>query len=140
MGQSGAVDTLGAEHVGVVDVGNVFWGERLGRTCHHVSGVVNDDVEAPVFFDDRCDGGVNRVLRRDVHLDRLQLYVAGRGIPAELCHRIGVSASGVADAGVDVVPRVGESPGGECPEPARRSGENDDLTHGSAPWRSLETT
>ena len=118
MKQRRAIDTLGAEHVGVVDVVHLFWGERLGRTCHHVSGVVDVNAEAPLFFDDRRDGGVNRLLRRDVHLDRLQLYVAGRGVPAELCHRIGVSASGVAHAGVDVVPRIGESPGGERPEPA----------------------
>jgi hypothetical protein len=64
MRQRRAIDTLGAEHVGVVDVVHLFWGERLGRTCHHVSGVVDDHVEAPLFFDDRRDGGVNRLLRR----------------------------------------------------------------------------
>jgi hypothetical protein len=42
--QRGPVHALGAQDVGVIDLGKVFGGERLGRPEHHVTRVVHDHV------------------------------------------------------------------------------------------------
>jgi ribosomal protein S18 acetylase RimI-like enzyme len=66
--ESGAVDALGAEHIDVVDVGQLLGCVGLERPEHHVTGVVEDDVEASALIDDAGDAGVAGVLGRDVQL------------------------------------------------------------------------
>ena len=50
------IDALRAEHVGVVDLHELFGGEGFRRTEDHVSRVVDDDIETAVFLDDNLDG------------------------------------------------------------------------------------
>ena len=71
--QRGAVEALRAEHVDVVELGQLLRGERLGRTGDHVARVVHDYVEAALLGEDGGDGRVGRLLRRDVELDGAQV-------------------------------------------------------------------
>ena len=62
MGQRGAVEPLGSQHVGVVDVPDLFGHEGLGRSGHHVPGVVEEHVDAALLGDDGADCLVDRAL------------------------------------------------------------------------------
>jgi hypothetical protein len=54
--QRGTIDALRAEHVGVIDLQELFGSEGFRRTKDHVSRVVDDDIETAVFLDDSLDG------------------------------------------------------------------------------------
>jgi hypothetical protein len=88
---------------------------------------VHDDVEAARLGDDALDGRVDRGLVGDVHLDRPQIDPVLPPVLAQRGDRGGVATGDVAHAGVDGVPRVGERPDGERPEPAGRAGDDDVL-------------
>jgi hypothetical protein len=50
--QRGTIDALRAEHVGVIDLQELFGSEGFRRTKDHVSRVVGNDIETAVFLDD----------------------------------------------------------------------------------------
>ena len=52
----GTIDALRAEHIGVINLQELFGSEGFRRTKDHVSGVVDDDIETAVFLDDSLDG------------------------------------------------------------------------------------
>jgi hypothetical protein len=79
MRQSSAVHPLCPEHVDVIKGGKLFGGECLGRAEHHVTGIVDDDVEAPVLIHDRGDGGLHRDIGLNIHLDDPQREVLASG-------------------------------------------------------------
>jgi len=108
VGEGGAVHPLRAEHVRVVDVGELLRGERLRGAEDHVAGVVHDHVEACTLADDLRDRGVGRLLRADVEFDGPQVV---RALPGELLEPgvgVGVAAGGLPDAGVHGVPGASE--------------------------------
>lgn len=47
--QDRAVDALGAEHVHVTLLGELLGREGLDRAEHHVTGVVDDDIDLAAF-------------------------------------------------------------------------------------------
>ena len=55
--QSGAVHPLGAQHVDVVRLCKLLRRKSLGRTEHHVSRIVDHDVEAPGLDHDTLNRG-----------------------------------------------------------------------------------
>jgi hypothetical protein len=128
--QDRPVDPLGRQHVRVVDGRDLLDGERLGGAEHHVSGVVDDDVDAARFGQDCRDRGVDRALIADVHLDRAQLDVVLAGVVDRVRDSLGILACRTADAGVDGVPGVGEVPGRAGSEAAGGPGDDDGLGHG----------
>jgi hypothetical protein len=54
--QRGPIDALRAEHVGVIDLQELFGSEGFRSTEDHVPRVVDDDIETAVFLDDSLDG------------------------------------------------------------------------------------
>jgi hypothetical protein len=54
--QRSTIDALRAEHVGVIDLQELFGSEGFRGTKDHVSRVVDDDIETAVFLDDSLDG------------------------------------------------------------------------------------
>jgi hypothetical protein len=50
--QSCAVHALGAQHIDVIPLRELFEREGFGRTKDHMTGVVDDYIQAPVFSDD----------------------------------------------------------------------------------------
>ena len=95
-----------------------------------MAGVVHEDVDAPLVGEDRLDGGVDGVLGGDVELDGAEVDSALRRVALGLGGLGGVASGAVAHPRVDGVTRVGERPRAQRPEPARRSGDDDDLVHG----------
>src|SRR6267143_6767702 len=67
--QSCAVYTLRAQDVDVIQLRELFGRESFGWTKNHVSGIVNDHVEATVLGNDLLDGCVTGFLRRNVEFD-----------------------------------------------------------------------
>ena len=133
MRKRGAVDALGAEHIRVIQLGELFGREGFRRTEHHVAGVVHDHVQAPVLIDDLPDRCVRGLLRRDVQLDRANVhFVLGRVLPHLRDLRL-VAAGGFAHARVDGVPRTGEGAGSQGAEAARRARDDDDVFHDLLP-------
>jgi hypothetical protein len=57
--QYGAIHSLRADHVDVVELRKLLRRERLSGPEHHVPGVVHDHVEAAVRRDDRRNAGVD---------------------------------------------------------------------------------
>jgi len=102
---------------------------------HHVSGVVDDHVEAAGLLDDCGDRVVDRRLVGDIHLDRAQgdvvLGCVGPGIGVGLQ----VAAGQVPHPGVDDVACFGECSNGEGAEAAGGPGDDDCASvHVGAPF------
>jgi hypothetical protein len=47
---------LGAEHISVIDLQELFGGKGFRRAKDHASRVVDDDIKAAVFLNDSLDG------------------------------------------------------------------------------------
>jgi hypothetical protein len=58
VGQRGTVDPLGAHHVDVILLDQLFRREGFGRAEHHVAGIVDDDIETAGLGDDAGDTGL----------------------------------------------------------------------------------
>jgi hypothetical protein len=58
--QRGPVDALDAEHVDVVELGELLGRERFGRAERHVAGIVDHDIDAARIGDDLRDADLNR--------------------------------------------------------------------------------
>jgi hypothetical protein len=54
-------------------MGKVLWGKCLGRTEDHVPSVVNNHVQPAILSNDLCNGGISRVLRLYIKLNRSQI-------------------------------------------------------------------
>jgi hypothetical protein len=53
--QGRAIDALGAEDIDVVQFRELFGRECLCRPEHHVTGIVDHDIETPLLGNDFCD-------------------------------------------------------------------------------------
>src|SRR6185437_5136125 len=73
------VHSLRAQDVDIIQLSELFGRESFGRTKNHVSGVVNDHVEATVLGNDLLDGCVTRFLRRNVQFDGTQVDIVVLG-------------------------------------------------------------
>ena len=62
-----------------MQLSELFGRESFGRTKNHVSGVVNDHVEATVFGNDLLDGCITRFLRRNVQFDGAEIDIVSFG-------------------------------------------------------------
>jgi hypothetical protein len=131
--QHRAVEPLGREDVDVVDGRELLDRERLGRPEHHVPRVVDDDVDPAGRGEDRGDGGVDRVLRGDVQLDRAEVDLVVVRVVGRLGDGRGVAVAGRAHARVDGVAVVGQGPRGHRAEAARRAADDDRLGHAMPP-------
>src|SRR5260370_1711868 len=69
MGQHRPVHPLGAHYIDVVELGELLGREGFGRAEDHVSGVMDQHIDATTLPDDLADRGVNRILRKYVQLD-----------------------------------------------------------------------
>jgi hypothetical protein len=73
------------------------------------------------------------MLACDIQLDGSQINVVLDRIAGGLGHLGRVAAGRLSHAGVDGVPRIGESTGGERAEAAGRAGDDDNLFHDCDP-------
>jgi hypothetical protein len=128
--QGGAVDPLGGYDVDVVERRDLLGRECLGRTEHHVAGVVDHDVQAAVVGDDARNRGVDRKLVLDVQFDAADVDVLAAGEVGQGGDGGCVAVDGVTHAGVHDVPGAGQGPGGEVTEAAGGAGDDDDLRVG----------
>lgn len=127
MRQDGPVHTLGAEHVDVIQLGQLLGGERLAGPVDHMSGIVHHDVDPAMLSDDCIDRIDSRLLRPDIELDAPQVDVLFAG---ELCDRgnlVGVLRFRTAHRSVDEVPGLCERLRRHSAKAARRAGDQDDL-------------
>jgi hypothetical protein len=99
-----AVHALGAEHVDVVELGELLGREGLGRTEGHVASIVHDDVNPSVRGDDLRDASIDRVLPADVGLEwpEIDALLFGIGLDRRDLRR--VATNRVAHRGTDGVP------------------------------------
>jgi hypothetical protein len=135
-----AVDALGAEHVDVVELGELLRCEGLRGAEHHVPGIVHDHVDAAVLGDDFRDAGVDRRLRVHVELERAQVDAVLLGVGFEIGHLRRVAARGLPHRGIDGVSRVRER---ICRQPAEAAGgsrDDDDLPgHDLLPYSKVHS-
>ncbi len=110
--QGGAIDPLGAEHVDVIELGELLRREGLGGAEHHVAGIMHDDVDAAVRGEDRGNAGVDRLLRADVELDGAKIDAVASGIAFDVGDLRRVAARGLAHGRVDGVACLSERFGG----------------------------
>ena len=73
MGQRSAVHPLSAKHIHVVELCELFGREGFSGTEHHVTSVVNHNVNAPLVFHDLVDRRIDRFLRRDIQFNCAQI-------------------------------------------------------------------
>lgn len=128
VGQDDAVETVGADAVGVVFGQELLRGEGLAGSEAHVAGVVDEDVDSVGFLQDFGDAG-----REGFFADNVQGYGAqgdfffcGEGF--DLLDG-GVVGGRVAKAGVDDVTGFGEGFCGHVSEAAGSTGNDDDERH-----------
>src|SRR5439155_1306148 len=101
--QCRTIHSLRASDVDVIQLSELFGRERFGRTKNHVSGVVNDHVEATVLGNDLLDGCVTRFLRRNVQFDGTQVDIVILGELFRLFDLWRITAPGLAHACIDSV-------------------------------------
>jgi len=63
LGQGGAVDALRAQYVDVVELGQLFRRESLGRTKDHMPCIVDKHIQPAVLRNDGLDCILSRLLR-----------------------------------------------------------------------------
>ena len=126
MRQHGAIDPLRPQNIDVVLLGELLRGESLGRAEHHVTGIVNEYIDAGALGDDLFDGGVGRSLGLDVELDRADVGAGERG---KFGGVLRVAAGDIAHGRIDGVAGAAESFGGQAAETAGSAGDEDDLGH-----------
>lgn len=143
----GAVDPLRAEHVLVVELGELLGREALGRSECHVAGVVHDHVEVAVPLEDGRDGGIDRRLGSDVELEGVQIHGPVARVGCGRGHLGRVAPGRLAHARVDRVARVSQRVGRQASETAGSAGDQDDVLHdgfsfcgGCARRAALQTT
>jgi hypothetical protein len=132
--QSRTIDTLGAEHVDVVELRELFRRERFRRSERHVTGVVNHDIETSLLGHDLADGRIGRLLRADIEFDGTQIDVVIAGVFFDIGGLGGVAAGGAAHRRVNSVARLGQGVGGQPAKAAGRAGDDDDLFHDTYPF------
>ena len=126
LGQHGSVEPLGAEHVDVVQLGELLGSERLGGADHHVARVVHDDVDAALASKHLPHGSGDRLVGLHVELDGVQLHLLARGVRPCLWRVLLVATVEVTHARVDDLSLVGERAGRECSEAAAAAADEDD--------------
>jgi hypothetical protein len=85
----------------------LFGCESLGRTEHHVSGIVDDYIEPSALRDDRLNRRVHRFLRCDIELDGTEVHFSFSCVFLDGLHRSRIATSGFAHAGIDTVSSIG---------------------------------
>ena len=87
-----------------------------------MTGIVHDDVDVAVRVDDLLDRGVDRRLLGDVEVHGAQVDTVLLAVIRRVVDCISVASGGVPDACPHGVAGVGQLSDGQCAEPARRSG------------------
>jgi hypothetical protein len=82
--QRGAVHALRAEHIDVVELGQLFRREGFRRPEHHVARVVDHHVQATVRGDDLFDRSGGGGLGGDIELDGAEIGAVVSGIRLRL--------------------------------------------------------
>jgi hypothetical protein len=90
---------------------------------------VHHHVEATVLGHDLRDGGVDRRLRRHIHLDRAQVDALFARFALHVGHAGSVTAQRFAHAGVNGMPGMGQGTGAHQAEAAGRAGYDNDVVH-----------
>ena len=68
-----AVYPLGAEHVDVVEFGQLLRRERFRRSEHHMPGIVHENIEPALFGDNLADRRFDGLFRRHVQFNGTQV-------------------------------------------------------------------
>ena len=121
------IDPMGPEDVDVVHLGHLLGRERLGGAQHHVTGVVDDHVDALRLIDDPLDRAFDRPFLADVQLERPQIQAIGLGVGGEPLDGLRIVALRVAHARVDRVAGSAQRANAHRTEPARCTADDDDL-------------
>src|SRR5690606_4632190 len=113
----------------VVQLRELLGRERLGRTDHHVAGVVDHHVDAAVLGLDGGDRPLDGLLGAHVELHRPQVHAVLGGVRRGSLDLRGVAAARLAHARVDRVAGVGQRAGRQGAEPGRGPCDDDDVAH-----------
>jgi len=133
-----AIDPLRAQNVDVVLLDELFRGEGLGGSEHHVSGVVDDDIEATDLLQDLGDACFRRTVGLDIQLDGAQVEALCLGPCGGFGDARRVTALGLAHRSVDGMAGLGQGAGGHEAEARRGAGDEDDLLgHDDVPLMCL---
>ncbi len=124
-----AVYPLGAEHVDVVEFGQLLRRERFRRPEHHMPGIVHENIEPALFGDNLADRRFDGPFRRHVQFNRTQvnLIVVRKLFHVRSLRR--VATGSIPHRGVDSVAGLREGIGGQTAKATRSSGDYDYLLH-----------
>jgi hypothetical protein len=78
--QCGPVDPLSAQDVDIILLDELLWREGFRWAEHHMTGVVNDDIEVAGVGNDTSYAGIGRRVRQYIELNR------GRSAFCSLAH------------------------------------------------------
>ena len=103
---------MGAEHVDIVEFGQLLRRERFRRSEHHVPGIVHENIEPALFGDDLADRRFDGLFRRHIQFNGTQVNViVVRKLFHVRCLRR-VATRSVPHRGEDRVARLREGIGG----------------------------
>jgi hypothetical protein len=146
MGQSRPVDALSAEHIDVVELGELLRREGFGRAERHVACIVNHDVKSARISNDLRNAGLDRLAGSNVELDGPEIDAVLEGIARNLRDLRRIAPGCLAHGGVNDVAGAGERAGSERTEVARGAADDNNLFHDLNPfmderclalWRTL---
>ncbi len=118
MRQRRPADALRAEHVDIIELGELIGRESLARSPDHASRIVDEDVEPTVLGQDFFDRRRCRGVGLHIELKGAQVYRLRPRIGGDRLDLSGVSAVETAHRRVGDMPRASQSVGDQAPEPA----------------------
>ena len=79
MGEDGAIDVLGGDSLGVVNLNQLFRGGCFEWSEHHLAGVVDNNVYPFAFAEYLADSVIDGLVAADVHFDGFETNCMSRG-------------------------------------------------------------